>query len=128
MKVTDLEIGDMVYAAHSIIDDGSIPEGNEGEVLAPAGAKGVITLIGHVEEQPEFIPNAAIKSGMTYNELILKIFNEALDRNNMTIKLMSLPKTVSTENGKAKEDQEVTVKIDETKSRSNTRFDPDIVP
>jgi nitrogen fixation protein NifZ len=53
MKVSDLEIGDMVYAAHRIIDDGSIPEGNEGEVLAPAGAKGVITLIGHVEEQPE---------------------------------------------------------------------------
>jgi len=53
MKVTDLEIGDMVYAAHSIIDDGSIPDGNEGEVIAPAGAKGVITLIGHVEEQPE---------------------------------------------------------------------------
>jgi len=53
MKVTDLQIGDMVYAAHSIIDDGSIPDGNEGEVIAPAGAKGVITLIGHIEEQPE---------------------------------------------------------------------------
>jgi nitrogen fixation protein NifZ len=53
MKVTDLEIGDMVYAAHSIIDDGSMPDGSEGEVLAPAGARGVITLIGHVEEQPE---------------------------------------------------------------------------
>ena len=52
MKVTDLEIGDMVYAAHSIIDDGSIPDGNEGEVLAQAGTKGVITLIGHLEEQP----------------------------------------------------------------------------
>jgi nitrogen fixation protein NifZ len=53
MKVTDLDIGDMVYAAHSIIDDGSIPDGNEGEILAPAGARGVITMIGHVEEQPE---------------------------------------------------------------------------
>jgi nitrogen fixation protein NifZ len=53
MKVTDLDIGDMVYAAHSIIDDGSMPDGIEGEVLAPAGAKGVITLIGHLEEQPE---------------------------------------------------------------------------
>jgi len=53
MKVTDLEIGDMVYAAHSIIDDGSMPDGNEGEVLARAGARGVITLIGHIEEQPE---------------------------------------------------------------------------
>jgi nitrogen fixation protein NifZ len=53
MKVTDLEIGDMVYAAHSIIDDGSIPDSSEGEVLAQAGARGVITLIGHLEEQPE---------------------------------------------------------------------------
>ena len=53
MKVTDLEIGDMVYAAHSIIDDGSMPDGNEGEILAPAGTRGVITLIGHVEEHPE---------------------------------------------------------------------------
>jgi len=92
-----------------------------------------ISPTSNVEEQPEFIPHAAIKSGMTYNELILKIFNEALDRNNMTIKIMSLPKTASTENvtnieGKAKLDQEVTVKVDEAKSRTNTRFDPDIVP
>ena len=53
MKVTDLEIGDMVYAAHSIIDDGSMPDGREGELLAKAGARGVITLIGHLEEEPE---------------------------------------------------------------------------
>jgi nitrogen fixation protein NifZ len=53
MKVTDLEIGDRVYAAHNIIDDGSIPNGNEGEVLALSGTRGVITLIGHLEEQPE---------------------------------------------------------------------------
>lgn len=53
MKVTDLEIGDAVYAAHSIIDDGSMPNGDEGNVLAAAGARGVITLIGHVEEEPE---------------------------------------------------------------------------
>ena len=53
MKVTDLEIGDAVYAAHSIIDDGSIPNGVEGTVLAAAGTRGVITLIGHVEEEPE---------------------------------------------------------------------------
>lgn len=53
MKVTDLQIGDRVYAAHSIIDDGSMPEGSEGAILAQAGTRGVITLIGHVEEQPE---------------------------------------------------------------------------
>ena len=53
MKVTDLEIGDAVYAAHSIIDDGSIPNGEEGRVLAASGTRGVITMIGHVEEEPE---------------------------------------------------------------------------
>lgn len=53
MKVTDLEIGDAVYATHNILDDGSIPDGNEGAVLALAGTRGVITLIGHVEEEPE---------------------------------------------------------------------------
>jgi nitrogen fixation protein NifZ len=48
-----LDIGDIVYAATTIIDDGSMPEGMEGEILAEAGTRGVITMIGHVEEQPE---------------------------------------------------------------------------
>ncbi len=52
MNVEDLELGDVVYAARLIADDGSIPDGNEGEVLAEAGTRGVITLIGHVEEEP----------------------------------------------------------------------------
>jgi len=53
MKVEDLEIGDVVYAAKTIIDDGSIPGGAEGALLAEAGTRGVLTLIGHVEEEPE---------------------------------------------------------------------------
>lgn len=53
MKVTDLEIGDAVYAAHAIVDDGSIPNGVEGTVLVNTGTRGVITLIGYVEEEPE---------------------------------------------------------------------------
>lgn len=53
MRLEDLDIGDVVFAAHAITDDGSIPNGLEGEVLAEAGARGVITMIGHVEEQPE---------------------------------------------------------------------------
>ncbi len=52
MKIEDLEIGDVVYAAKTITDDGSIPDGAEGELLAEAGTRGVITLIGHVEEEP----------------------------------------------------------------------------
>ena len=53
MRVEDLDIGDIVYAAITITDDGSIPGGNEGDILAEAGTRGVITMIGHVEEQPE---------------------------------------------------------------------------
>ncbi len=52
MNVEDLEIGDVVYAARLIADDGSIPGGVDGDVLAEAGIRGVITLIGYVEEEP----------------------------------------------------------------------------
>ncbi len=51
MNVEDLDIGDVIYAANTIIDDGSIPDGVEGEILAEAGTRGVITLIGYVEEE-----------------------------------------------------------------------------
>ncbi|MDP2904207.1 MAG: nitrogen fixation protein NifZ [Methylovulum sp.] len=53
MRVEDLDIGDIVYAATAITDDGSMPDGVEGEILAEAGTRGVIAMIGHVEEQPE---------------------------------------------------------------------------
>ncbi len=52
MNVEDLDLGDVVYAAHNIIDDGSMPEGEEGLLLAVAGARGVIVMKGHVEEEP----------------------------------------------------------------------------
>ena len=52
MNVEDLEIGDVVYAARLIADEGSIPGGVDGDVLAEAGTRGVITLIGYVEEEP----------------------------------------------------------------------------
>jgi len=51
MTVEDLDIGDVVYAAKTIFDDGSIPGGAEGQILAEAGTRGVITMIGHVEEE-----------------------------------------------------------------------------
>jgi nitrogen fixation protein NifZ len=53
MNVEDLDIGDVVYAAKTLTDDGSIPGGAEGALLAEAGTRGVITLIGHVEEEPD---------------------------------------------------------------------------
>jgi nitrogen fixation protein NifZ len=52
MTVEDLDIGDVVYAANTIKDDGSIPDGKEGEILAEVGTRGVITMIGHVEDEP----------------------------------------------------------------------------
>ncbi len=52
MFLEDLDIGDVVYAAKTIVDDGSIPDSMEGQVLAETGSRGVITMIGHLEEDP----------------------------------------------------------------------------
>lgn len=52
MKIEDLEIGDVVYAAHNIVDDGSMLDNEIGDVLAKAGSRGVIVNLGHVEETP----------------------------------------------------------------------------
>lgn len=46
------------------------------------------------DEQPDFMPFASQKAGLTYDELIMKIFNEALERNNMTIRILPSPKPV----------------------------------
>jgi nitrogen fixation protein NifZ len=53
MNVEDLDLGDVVYAAHAILDDGSMPESIEGAILAEQGARGVIVMKGHAEEQPD---------------------------------------------------------------------------
>lgn len=53
MNITELDIGDVVYAAKTITDDGSMPDCIEGEILAAAGARGVIVMKGHVEEAPQ---------------------------------------------------------------------------
>lgn len=53
MNVEDLEVGDVVYAAHTIVNDGSMPDNQPGDVLAEAGARGVIVMLGYIEEKPE---------------------------------------------------------------------------
>jgi nitrogen fixation protein NifZ len=53
VKVEDLDIGDVVYAAHAISDDGSMPDGSEGALLAAGGTRGVIVMKGYLEEQPQ---------------------------------------------------------------------------
>jgi D-alanine-D-alanine ligase len=88
---------------------------------------GISPMSGSEEhEQPEFIPYSAMKAGMSYNDLILKIFNEALDRNNMTIKVMPMPKSSSTENVKG-EASDVKAVPESPKPRERVKVDPDIV-
>ena len=53
MNIEDLEIGDVVYAAHNIVDDGSMPDSQVDDILATSGARGVIVMLGHVEEEPK---------------------------------------------------------------------------
>lgn len=53
VNLSELEIGDMVYADATIVNDGGIPELAEDAVLAEPGTRGVIVNTGYVEEQPE---------------------------------------------------------------------------
>ena len=50
MRIEDLDLGDVVYAAHNIVNDGSMPDSVPGEILAQAGSRGVIVMKGHIEE------------------------------------------------------------------------------
>jgi nitrogen fixation protein NifZ len=49
MRLEDLDLGDVVYAAHPIINDISVSEGRPPEILAQAGTKGVIVMKGQIE-------------------------------------------------------------------------------
>lgn len=53
MQIEDLDIGDVVYAARTLTNDGSMPDTDEGAVLAEAGTRGVIVMKGHLEENPQ---------------------------------------------------------------------------
>ncbi len=53
MKLQDLNMGDVVYAAKDIFDDGSMPDGQEGRLLSKAGSRGVVVMTGHLEENPD---------------------------------------------------------------------------
>lgn len=53
MRIEDLDLGDVVYAAHTIVNDGSMPDSKDGSVLAEAGSRGVIVMKGHIEEEPQ---------------------------------------------------------------------------
>ena len=53
MQMNDLELGDVVYAAHTITNDGSMPGCEPGEILAEAGSRGVIVMKGHIEDHED---------------------------------------------------------------------------
>lgn len=52
MNLEDLDLGDVVYAAHTIVNDGSMPDSEEGQTLAEEGGRGVIVMKGYLEENP----------------------------------------------------------------------------
>jgi nitrogen fixation protein NifZ len=53
MNIEDLDLGDVVYAANNIVNDGSMPGSEENEILAQQGSRGVIVMKGYVEESPD---------------------------------------------------------------------------
>ena len=45
-----LQPGDIIYAASDILNDGSIPDMPEGQLIAASGCRGVLINTGHLEE------------------------------------------------------------------------------
>lgn len=53
MEAIQYDIGDMVFAAEDILNDGGMPGIEEEEgLIAPAGARGVVVHYGHSEIDP----------------------------------------------------------------------------
>lgn len=53
MNAKQYEIGEMVFAAEPIFNDGGMPGFDEEAVIAPAGSRGVVVHFGHAELDPE---------------------------------------------------------------------------
>ncbi len=52
MLVTDLQPGDVVYAAATLRNDGSLPGVEADSIIAETGRRGVIINSGHLEDEP----------------------------------------------------------------------------
>jgi len=66
-QLEELNPGDVVYATADIYNDGSMPELEEGVLLAANGRRGVLINSGHLEEQPEqalYLVRFEIESGL----------------------------------------------------------------
>ena len=52
MLIDAFQPGDIVYAPQPILNDGSMPDMAEGQLIAQAGQRGVIINTGYVEAEP----------------------------------------------------------------------------
>lgn len=52
MNIHELHPGDIVFAATTILNDGSVPDLAENDIIAEQGTRGVIINKGHVEQDP----------------------------------------------------------------------------
>lgn len=50
LPVIPYEVGEMVYCAEDLFNDGGMPGADEDAILAPAGARGVVVQSGYAEE------------------------------------------------------------------------------
>ncbi len=73
---------------------------------------------------PDFIPSAAKIFGLDYDKLILRIFEDALDRHNMTIKVMPSMKSLS---GKDNKEKEILKDISTEEKEKTIKVEPDLV-
>ncbi len=53
MRPNERQMGDLVYAALAIHNDGSLPDHDADALLVAAGGRGVIVNIGHLEQDPK---------------------------------------------------------------------------
>ena len=52
MNLEELQKGDVIYAAVTVANDGSVPGAGDDEVFAQRGTRGMLINIGHLEEDP----------------------------------------------------------------------------
>jgi nitrogen fixation protein NifZ len=53
MTLSELQSGDLIFAAAPIHNDGGIPDLAEDALIAAPGTRGMLVNIGHLEEDPE---------------------------------------------------------------------------
>ena len=53
MSIEHLQQGDVIYAATTIVNDGSVPDAPADQVFATPGTRGMLINTGHLEEDPE---------------------------------------------------------------------------